>query len=250
MKGFFSGTAMVALLLVLAGCKIGAAAFQGGDVISSSGSRHCLEGKTCEFDIDDPYFTETFTATPRDGYTFTRWKGGSGFLCPDSTDPVCSYTLVGDDIADAVVASNSGIVYLIPEFACPSGDCAPAHLLQDAIDALEDARVTLEEYVAFHGTGADNPLLYGIYLSSRNSEVLSDLDIYPEDASNPDGNYNFYIVANVFRSVYGGGPGLASFSLSGSTNADGSMSWNCVPYNGGNSNVIMPLQVLPLYCRG
>jgi hypothetical protein len=70
---------LLGLVAVLAGCKISAAAFEGGDVISASNARHCLEGNTCQFSIDDTSFADTFTATPREGFVFTKWKGGDGF---------------------------------------------------------------------------------------------------------------------------------------------------------------------------
>jgi hypothetical protein len=70
---------LLSLVGVLAGCKIGAAVFEGGDVVTASNTRHCLEGNAFQFSIEDTPFTETFTATPREGFVFTKWKGGDGF---------------------------------------------------------------------------------------------------------------------------------------------------------------------------
>ena len=77
--------AVLGIAVALSGCRIGTSVFEGGDVISASGERHCFEGGTCEYQVTDKNFTETFTAQPRTGYEFVRWLPGDGFLCADSS---------------------------------------------------------------------------------------------------------------------------------------------------------------------
>ena len=141
------------------------------------------------------------------------------------------------------------IVGILAAIALPAyQDYIVRSKMSEALAALAEAKTSVAEYVASNGRGADAPRKYGVTLSARNSDILSDLDIYPSDASSAGGNYDFYIVANVQQSVWGE-TGVASFSLSGNTNSDGTMTWTCVPQNGGNGNDVVPLQYLPANCR-
>ena len=252
---------MCCLLSMVAGCKIGAAVFEGGDVFSESGTRHCFEGGTCEFTVEDALFTETFTALPRTGFVFTKWKGGDGFLCADSTDPVCTVSLPGGVLGNAVVASD-GMFYIMPEFTCVVEYCPLRpdpnwRALDEAIVELEAAREIIEAYVATNSTGATNSEYdYGVYNGTYNSAMLQNVTIYPRDQS--VSNVTFYITANVYKSVWGVGfPGgeTAAFSLSGETNHDNTMVWVCIPKAPGEHYVpngpnAIPEPFLPLDCRG
>ncbi len=141
------------------------------------------------------------------------------------------------------------IVGILAAIALPAyQDYIVRSKMSEALAAMAEAKTSVAEYVASNGRGADSPAKYGVTLSTRNSAILSDLDIYPSDASSAGGNYDFYIVANVWQSVWGES-GVASFSLSGSTNGDGTMTWECVPNNGGNGNATVDLQYLPANCR-
>ena len=42
----------------------------------------------------------------------------------------------------------------------------------------------------------------------------------------------------------------ASFSLSGSTNADGTMTWACIPGEGAGAGTAVETKYLPANCRG
>ena len=74
---------------LMTGCKFALMVTADGDVSSSSGTRDCYGGSICEFEITDTDFSETFTATPRAGYVFSKWQAGDGYLCGNSTNPVC-----------------------------------------------------------------------------------------------------------------------------------------------------------------
>lgn len=102
----------------LAGCKIGVIVTQGGDVQSQSGANNCSAGNVCEIDIKDTDFTESFIAIPKEGYVFSHWYSGDGFLCADSTDPTCflsNVAVAGDAGLEAIVASE-WMAYLMPVF--------------------------------------------------------------------------------------------------------------------------------------
>jgi len=243
--------------VLLAGCRVGVSVFEGGDVLSASGERNCFEGNNCEFTVDSALFAETFTAQPRHGFVFTRWRDGAGFLCGNSTNPSCTVSLVGKPNAGLIVASDEmGI--LVPEFTCV-GNC-PAYIdgnirgLDEALVGLEQVKDAVAAYVATNGTGATDPQLYGINLSSLSAggAMLRDIEIRPADAS--VGSHTFYLVANVFRRVWGDTDNpwdVSSFALSGQTNADNSMTWLCIPAAPGqNPADRIPLPWLPAYCRG
>ena len=79
---------LLVVLIPLSSCRVGTAVFQGGDVISLSGSRDCMEGRTCEVEVTDAHFSETCTAVPKPGYAFVKWRAGDGHLCANSTNPL------------------------------------------------------------------------------------------------------------------------------------------------------------------
>lgn len=244
-------------IALLAGCRVGVSVFDGGDVLSASNERNCFEGRNCEFTVDSILFDETFTAQPRNGFEFTRWRDGPGFLCGNSTNPSCKISLVGRANAAAIIASDE-MGYLVPEFTC-TGNCPPRlnaseRGLDEALVAMEAAKDAVSAYVAANGgQGAPNPQMYGVNLGTTSSTMLRDIAIYPSDASNSNVLHQFYIVANVYRHVWGDTDNpweVSAFSLSGTTNGDNSMRWECIPLGrGANYPEIVPFAWLPLYCR-
>lgn len=115
---------------MLTGCKLSVQVGSGGNAISSSGTRDCLETSTCIFDVVDTDFGESFTAVPKAGYKFVKWRAGSEFLCGDSANPVCvtsNVTFEGNATAEAIIASEQE--YKIrPEFEPTS---APKYAVRD-----------------------------------------------------------------------------------------------------------------------
>ena len=76
--------------LLMTGCKFALLVTANGDVSSSSGTRDCAGGSICEFDVTAAGFIETFTATARPGYEFSKWQAGDYYQCADSENPVCT----------------------------------------------------------------------------------------------------------------------------------------------------------------
>jgi hypothetical protein len=94
----------------IAGCKLAVVVTQGGDVQSTSTLRDCAGGSVCEFEITDSTFSDSFTAVPKEGYQFVKWRaGGSDFFCANSANPTCSLSNVG-------TAGNAGIEAVIASF--------------------------------------------------------------------------------------------------------------------------------------
>jgi type IV pilus assembly protein PilA len=140
------------------------------------------------------------------------------------------------------------IVGILAAIALPAyQDYIVRSKMSEALAALAEAKTSVAEYVASNGFGADAPAKYGVTLGSRDSEILSHLEILPSDASGA--NEQFYIVAAVYKGIWGE-TGLAAFALSGSTNDDGTMKWECVPSAGGGTIAdVVDLPYLPANCR-
>ena len=141
------------------------------------------------------------------------------------------------------------IVGILAAIALPAyQDYIVRSKLSEALAAMAEAKTSVAEYVASNGRGADSPAKYGVTLTTRNSDILNSLDIYPTNAAT-GAPHDFYIVANVEAAIWGG-TGTAVFSLSGETNSDGTMTWLCVPGDGPDgSGTSVPLQYLPANCR-
>ncbi len=246
---------LLVVLIPLSSCRVGTAVFQGGDVFSLSGSRDCLEGRTCEFEVTDAHFSETFTAVPKAGYAFVKWRAGDGHLCANSTNPVCNVTNVGSEgipEIEAVIASDE-MFYLVPEFECALESC-PDILLDSVLLELVEQSEIVEDYVAFYGSYPVSNSQFGLNTSYRGPDgLLSSIQVYPTPLTQGG---SVYLVAAIYNSLWDGtgvndDNAVSFFSLSGSTNADNTMQWVCLPFGGSHSELpIPPLSYLPIECRG
>ena len=146
------------------------------------------------------------------------------------------------------------IVGILAAIALPAyQDYIVRSKMSEALAAMAEAKTTVAEYVAANGHAAPLAATYGVTLSNRNSEILRNLDLFPSTAAPTSGDLDFYIVANVYESVWGdaSSTGVGTFSLSGETNSDGTMTWACVPGSGGNTaDPEILTQYLPANCRG
>lgn len=150
------------------------------------------------------------------------------------------------------------IVGILAAIALPAyQDYIVRSKMSEPLAALAEAKTTIAEYVAANGdyppTTANNEP-FGINTGYRNSEILDRLVINPEPAVT---GQTVYITAEVDACTWEGGcvaPQTApagtvgTFSLSGSTNADGTMTWVCVP--GGGGGTAIEEKYLPANCRG
>lgn len=141
------------------------------------------------------------------------------------------------------------IVGILAAIALPAyQDYIVRSKMSEALAAMAEGKTSVSEYVSATAKVAPDVGRYGVNLATRNSEILNDLDI--TQSANSGANVQWYIVANVEAQTWGGS-GLASFALSGSTNDDGSMTWECVRSNGngGSANSIVDNNYLPAECR-
>jgi type IV pilus assembly protein PilA len=151
------------------------------------------------------------------------------------------------------------IVGILAAIALPAyQDYIVRSKMSEPLAALAEAKTTVAEYVAANGgypTGGTNDP-FGINTGYRNSEILDRLVISPDPAQ---ADQPIYIVAEVDDCVWLGncpddmtGPatnGVGTFALSGSTNSDGTMTWECIPGDGTGANPIQT-KYLPANCRG
>ena len=147
------------------------------------------------------------------------------------------------------------IVGILAAIALPAyQDYIVRSKVSEPLAALAEAKTTVAEYVAANGRfPTTDATAFGINTSNRisTSDITNELDVLPSSltAGEP-----VYIVARVFTSVWDGGEKTdgetLSFQLSGSTNADGTMSWTCLPGEGNAKADPIPTKYLPANCRG
>lgn len=153
------------------------------------------------------------------------------------------------------------IVGILAAIALPAyQDYIVRSKMSEPLAALAEAKTTIAEYVAANGDfpdAGDNNVPFGINTGYRKSEILDRLQIDPEPAVT-DGVV--YVVAEVDACVWNGGcesdptlwinpaTTIGTFALSGSTNADGTMTWECVPGKGAGPAI--ETKYLPANCRG
>lgn len=134
----------LSLSFLATGCKVALTVTSGGDVTSLSGANDCAGGSLCEYEVTDTNFSETFTAVPRAGYVFSKWQGGAGYLCAESTNPTCTISnapLEGlpeaqRDVADTVIAS--GVYYYAQPLFTFVGIDTDADGTKDYLDPDDD----------------------------------------------------------------------------------------------------------------
>jgi type IV pilus assembly protein PilA len=147
------------------------------------------------------------------------------------------------------------IVGILAAIALPAyQDYIVRSKLSEPLAALAEAKTTVAEYVAANGRFPDSATAFGINTTNRlaNSDIINELDVLPSGsftAGEP-----VYIIARVFTSVWDGSDkadgATLSFQLSGSTNADGTMSWDCLPGEENAQTDPVPTKYLPANCRG
>ncbi len=80
------------LVVAVAGCKIRIVNPNTGSVMANSGAFSCAVGATCDIDVVDIFFDETFNAVPRPGYHFVGWKKRNKGLCGGKLKPCHIFT--------------------------------------------------------------------------------------------------------------------------------------------------------------
>ena len=147
------------------------------------------------------------------------------------------------------------IVGILAAIALPAyQDYIVRSKMSEPLASLAEAKTTIAEYVAANGQWPSDADRFGIDTSIRTrSLIIETLDVTPNP---PVDGQSIYVVAYVDSCTWDGStcdPATAArthaFSLSGSTNSDGTMNWDCIPGDGSGSNEV-ETKYLPANCRG
>lgn len=147
------------------------------------------------------------------------------------------------------------IVGILAAIALPAyQDYIVRSKMSEPLAALAEAKTTIAEYVAANGEYPTASTAFGINttLRSAQSEIIEQITVTDGLVAND----TVYVTANVDVCVWdgsgcttGAATDTAAFSLSGSTNSDGTMTWECIPGDGAGGTEIQT-KYLPANCRG
>ena len=124
---------VLAISLLVVGCKVRITVPEGGRVVSDSGAFSCEAGQTCDIDVSDVFFDETFRAQAKAGYFFRKWEAGDRLLCGESYQECHLFTtfFAGNAALEQFLESGE-IFYLRPMFT--SGSCTPYEITGKSIE--------------------------------------------------------------------------------------------------------------------
>jgi type IV pilus assembly protein PilA len=146
------------------------------------------------------------------------------------------------------------IVGILAAIALPAyQDYIVRSKMSEPLAALAEAKTTIAEYVAANGDYPASSSSFGINttLRSAQSEIVEQITVTDGLTA---GN-TVYVTANVDACTWEGNcdttaaASTAAFSLSGSTNSDGTMTWECIPGDGAGGTKV-ETKYLPANCRG
>jgi len=116
----FKLLALLSVILILQGCRLAIIVVEGGEVHSTT-SGICVADSICIIDVSDPYFSETFTAVPDEGWYFHKWNSGDRFFCGDNKYPDCTLSFEGyeerEDVQE-MVESAELFIFPLPVIYC------------------------------------------------------------------------------------------------------------------------------------
>lgn len=122
---------VVAIALVASGCKVRIEVPEGGHVESESGAFSCESGQTCDIEIVDFFFEETFQAIADEGHFFRKWEAGDHKVCGGRIAQSCRISTIGQEnnlIIQQFLDSDE-VFHLTPIFT--PGSCTPKRELED-----------------------------------------------------------------------------------------------------------------------
>ena len=129
----------VLFLALLSGCKIQVQVPNNGRVATISGSYLCEASQTCEIEVVDVLFNETFVAEPAEGFHFEGWRREALYLCGGLSTPCPLVTsgFQGIEILMEFLTSDE-VWFLEPVFnACDEACKLAASLSSDHTPANE-----------------------------------------------------------------------------------------------------------------
>jgi len=142
------------------------------------------------------------------------------------------------------------IVGILAAIALPAyQDYIVRSKMSEAMAGLAEGKTTVAEYYAANLKFPADASSYGIGTQTKGGEILYRMEAVGVTADEPVKLY-----AVVYASTWGGASGsYAAVMLSGGTNGDGTMTWECLPGDGGDAFAdiaTIPPKYLPANCRG
>jgi uncharacterized protein (DUF1330 family) len=160
----------IMLIALLSGCKVQVQVPDSGRVATISGNYLCEASQTCEIEVVDLLFNETFIAQPAEGFRFEGWRQEAGYLCGKWNGP-CPIITSGFEGNDALMAwlSSDAVFYLAPVFkACETEACKLATSLS-----------------SYH-TPANEALLHSLIENELGRESFYLVEYWRIDQDNPE----------------------------------------------------------------
>ena len=122
--------------------------------------------------------------------------------------------------------------------------------MSEAMAGLAEGKTTVAEYYAANLDFPAADSSFGIGTQQRGGEILAFMEAVSNSGDEPA---NLYAI--VYASTWGGADGTyGGVMLSGGTNSDGTMTWQCLPGDGNNTvpatAATIPPKYLPANCRG
>ena len=161
---------LLALVLAVTGCKLRITVPEGGRVVWGDGTYQCEQGQTCDVDVVDFFFAETFLAEPMEGYYLRYWDGGDRRFCGKNPTPSCHFDISGFrgyGVLESYLESDDEIFYLQPRF--DKGNCKKKTYDDNLWWLVENMyhfqEFIFDEYLECNIPGVAAPVKHGLYLS-------------------------------------------------------------------------------------
>jgi len=199
--------ALLAVSLVVVGCKLQVVVPPGGRVVSESGNFSCEAGESCTVDVTDVFFDETFRAVPDPGYTFVSWRQRLKGWCAGRNAP-CRLTTTGfADTPLLPILDEDYVFYLQPIFARPARWSRLADLPHPGVGT---ASCVINGKLYVLGGGVDSLFQQPGNIPNHNDEYDPVTNTWRSRAEMP-GPRNFAVASVVNGKCYviGGGAGEA-----------------------------------------
>jgi len=170
----------LALILATTGCKLRITVPEGGQVVWGSGAYRCEMGNTCDIDVVDFYFDETFVADPIDGYFLRYWEPGERRFCGRSPLRSCDLGITGLSgygLVEPFLASDE-VFHLQPRFE--RGDCTERpydSAVWRLVELYQFQYRIRDTYLECNIPNSPEPVKHGQYVSSSRG---NDVSQYPE----------------------------------------------------------------------
>jgi len=161
---------LLPLMLAASGCKIRIEVPEGGRVESESGVFRCESGETCEIDVVDFLFDETFQAIPEFGYFFRKWQAGDHKFCGGRIAQTCRISTVGQEnnLTFRQFLESDEVFHLKPIFNL--GSCDPIQELEDHSQWVGPLSYYQYNYQQCTLPEASDTVLHGQYRTYRSAE--------------------------------------------------------------------------------